>query len=149
MAAYARQAVARSSGGFTVSSNAVTLAAAVNFPTASTGTTIATHFGIGRASSGAGELLFFGTITPNITIVNGVTPQLTTATNVTEAASDGMGDTAANNLLKLIFNNTAWANIGDAGGLLPSASAGSLYLSLHTASPAEAGTQSTSEVSYT
>ena len=52
-------------------------------------------------------------------------------------------------LLTLIFNNTAWANIGDAGGLQPSATAGSFYVSLHTADPGEAGTQSTSEATYT
>ena len=54
-----------------------------------------------------------------------------------------------NSLLALIFNNTAFANIGDASGLQPSATAGSLYLSLHTADPGEAGNQSTNEISYT
>lgn len=52
-------------------------------------------------------------------------------------------------LLDLIFNNAAIANIGDAGGLQPSATAGSLYVSLHSADPGEAGTQSTNEVAYT
>ena len=52
-------------------------------------------------------------------------------------------------LLDLIFNNAAIANIGDAGGLQPSATAGSLYVSLHSADPGEAGTQLTSEVAYT
>lgn len=51
-------------------------------------------------------------------------------------------------LLSHIFNNTAIANVGDAGGLLPSATAGSLYVGLHTADPGEAGNQSTSEVAY-
>ena len=53
------------------------------------------------------------------------------------------------NLLNLLFLNVDWANIGDAGGLQNSAAAGSFYISLHTADPGEAGTQSTSEVSYT
>jgi hypothetical protein len=52
-------------------------------------------------------------------------------------------------LLDLIFNNAAIANIGDAGGLLPSATAGSLYVSLHTANPDETGDQTTSETAYT
>lgn len=52
-------------------------------------------------------------------------------------------------LLELIFNNTAIANIGDASGLQPSATAGSLYVSLHTADPGEGGDQSTSEAGYT
>lgn len=52
-------------------------------------------------------------------------------------------------LLDLIFNNAAVANIGDAGGLQPSATAGSLYISLHTADPTEAGNQGSSETTYT
>lgn len=52
-------------------------------------------------------------------------------------------------LLDLIFNNAAIANIGDVGGLQPSATAGSLYVSLHSADPGEAGTQTTNEVAYT
>lgn len=52
-------------------------------------------------------------------------------------------------MLLLFFNNTDFANIGDAGGLQNSAAAGSLYVSLHTADPGEAGTQSTSEANYT
>jgi hypothetical protein len=50
--------------------------------------------------------------------------------------------------LTLVFNNTDWANIGDAGGLQNSASAGSLYVALHTADPGEAGTAATSECAY-
>lgn len=59
------------------------------------------------------------------------------------------GDTFENDLLKLIFNNTAITTIGDAGGLLPSAAAGFLYVSLHTGDVAEAGTQTTNEANYT
>jgi hypothetical protein len=52
-------------------------------------------------------------------------------------------------LLDLLFLNTDWAGIGDAGGLQNSATAGSFYISLHTADPGEAGSQTTSEVAYT
>jgi hypothetical protein len=52
-------------------------------------------------------------------------------------------------LLDLLFLNVDWADIGDAAGLQNSATAGSFYISLHTADPGEAGTQSTSEVAYT
>ena len=51
-------------------------------------------------------------------------------------------------LIDLIFNNAAIANVGDATGLPGSATAGSLYLSLHTADPGEAGDQTTNETSY-
>ena len=52
-------------------------------------------------------------------------------------------------LLLLLFNNTDFANIGDAAGLQNSATAGSLYLSLHTSDPGEAGDQTTNEIAYT
>ena len=52
-------------------------------------------------------------------------------------------------LLALLFNNTDWANIGDAAGLQNSATAGSFYVSLHTADPTETGTQTSSEANYT
>lgn len=52
-------------------------------------------------------------------------------------------------LLTLLFNNSAWANIGDASGLQPSAAAGSFYVSLHTGDPGETGDQTTSEATYT
>jgi hypothetical protein len=54
----------------------------------------------------------------------------------------------ANSLLSHLLNNTAMAGLGDAGGPLGSASAGSLFLALHTAAPGVGGTQSTNEVSY-
>ena len=54
-----------------------------------------------------------------------------------------------NDLLLLLFNNTNAANIGDATGLRGSSTAGSLYVSLHTADPGETGTQTTSEAAYT
>ena len=53
------------------------------------------------------------------------------------------------NSLKLIFNNTTYALIGDATGVVGSGTAGSLYVALHTADPGEAGTQATSEATYT
>ncbi len=52
-------------------------------------------------------------------------------------------------ILSLVFANANAANIGDATGLRGSTTAGSFYISLHTADPGEAGTQSTSEATYT
>ena len=52
-------------------------------------------------------------------------------------------------LLKLTFNNTAFANVGDTSGLQPAGAAGNLHVSLHTADPGEAGTQATNEGTYT
>lgn len=58
-------------------------------------------------------------------------------------------NTFENDLLQLIFNNVDIADIGDAGGLQNSATAGSLYIALHTGDPGEAGTATTSECAYT
>lgn len=151
MAAYARVAVARSGAGWTISGINATLAAIASFPAmaAGAGGTV-THFGVGlEALGGANGLVFFGAVTPNIVVSAGVTPKLDTSTVVTQATSDAMTTAAATALLLLFFNNTDWAVVGDAAGLQNSAAAGSLFLSLHTASPAEAGNQSTSEISYT
>lgn len=91
-ATYARVAVARTTGGWTVSGTSptqVSPVAAINFPTTSavgTGCTV-THFGVGSLASGAGTLFYSGTITPNIVIpatTAGVVPQLTTASTITE-----------------------------------------------------------------
>jgi hypothetical protein len=56
------------------------------------------------------------------------------------------GNTFENDLLKLIFNATAIANIADNAATAPLTS---LYVSLHTADVGEAGTQETSEATYT
>ena len=60
-----------------------------------------------------------------------------------------LANTFENELLLHIFQNADIANIGDAGGLQNSASAGSLYVGLHTSDPGEAGDQTTNETSYT
>ena len=77
-------AVARSGSGFTVTGNAVALAADVVFPAGTGGSGTATHWGIGLAASGAGNLLYTGAISPTIATGNGVTPRLTAGTCVTE-----------------------------------------------------------------
>lgn len=60
-----------------------------------------------------------------------------------------LSNTSEGNVLALIFQNSNWANLGDATGLRGSTVAGSLYVSVHTADPGETGTQTTSEASYT
>lgn len=58
-------------------------------------------------------------------------------------------DSLANALALLLFNNTNFANWGDATGVRGSSSAGSLYVGGHTANPGKAGDQTTSEATYT
>jgi hypothetical protein len=52
------------------------------------------------------------------------------------------GNTFENDLLKLIFNATAIANIADNAAASPLTN---LFVALHTADPGEAGDQTTSE----
>jgi hypothetical protein len=52
-------------------------------------------------------------------------------------------------ILQLLFENTDWANIGDATGLQGSTADGVFYISLHTSDPGEAGNQTTNEATYT
>lgn len=56
------------------------------------------------------------------------------------------GNTFENDLLKLIFNATAIANIADNAASSPLTD---LYVSLHTSDPGEAGDQTTNEIAYT
>lgn len=81
---YARVAVARTSGGWTITDNSVSPAADVDFPEATGGTETATHFAIGTAASGAGKILYSGSISPTISISSGVIPRLGTGTTITE-----------------------------------------------------------------
>jgi len=81
---YARVAVARNSGGWTVTNNVVTPVAAISFPACTGGSATITHMGIGSTSTGAGVLYYSGTISPNISVSSGVTPQLTTSTTISE-----------------------------------------------------------------
>lgn len=54
---------------------------------------------------------------------------------------------AETNFLKLVYQNIAWANIGNAGGLPVSTSTGNYYIALFTASPTE--TDAGTEADYT
>jgi len=81
---YARVAVARNSGGFTITGNAAALAAAAVFPPGTGGSGTMTHFGIGCSASGAGKLLYKGALSPSVVCGAGVTPEINAGTVVTE-----------------------------------------------------------------
>lgn len=84
---YARVSVARTTGGWTASSAQSTSPVAnIDFPAATGGSETETYFAVGTdLTTGAGKILYSGTVTPNITVSNGVTPRLTTASTVTES----------------------------------------------------------------
>lgn len=83
---YARVAVARTTGGWTVTGASVSPFATIGFPAGTGGAGTATFFAVGTvASAGTGKLLYVGSITPPIVCGNGITPQLTTASTAVEA----------------------------------------------------------------
>lgn len=82
---YARQAVARSSSGWTVTGNQVANAGAVTFPDRNNvGTESITHVGIGTDASGAGSLLYKGALTLPIAVTLTFGPQFAAGTLVVE-----------------------------------------------------------------
>jgi len=81
---YARMPVGRTTTGFLVTGNQAFLRANLAFSTPTSGSGTISHFGVGTATSGAGILYYSGTVTPNITISTGITPTLTTGSNVSE-----------------------------------------------------------------
>lgn len=81
---YARVAVARTTGGWTVTGNSVSPVSNIVFPTHTGGATTAlTHVGIGTASSGAGKLLYKGALSPSIT-PDGIAPTIANTSTIVE-----------------------------------------------------------------
>lgn len=80
---YARQTVARTTGGWTVTNNSVSPVANIDFPecTASPGGAI-THWSVGTGVSN--KLLYSGTVTSNITMAAGVIPRIKNTSTITE-----------------------------------------------------------------
>ncbi len=81
---YARASVARTSGSWTVTGNSVSPVSAIDFPECSGGSSTVTHFAVGTAFSGTGKILYSGTVTPNITVIENVIPRLNTTSTITE-----------------------------------------------------------------
>ncbi len=64
---YARIAVARSAGGWTVTANVLTNAALITFPTSTGGTSTVTHVGI-HTDVAAGDLVDYGALSVSVLI---------------------------------------------------------------------------------
>lgn len=82
---YARVAVARTSGGWTVTNNSVSPNADITFGemTGGAGGTV-THAAVGSSASGGGQVYYYGTVTPNINVTTGVTPKIASGSTITE-----------------------------------------------------------------
>jgi hypothetical protein len=72
---YARVAVARTSGGWTVSGNTAVNTALVQFPQCTGGTNTITHVAIGTASTGTGQIIISGALNSSLAVSNLITPQ--------------------------------------------------------------------------
>lgn len=72
---YARVAVARTSGGWTISGNNCSNTAAITFGQCTAGSNTITHFGVGTGSAGAGYLMYKGALTASLAVSSGITPE--------------------------------------------------------------------------
>ena len=73
---YDRVPVARSGAGWTVTANAVTNAALIQFPQCTSGTNSVTHFAVGTAAyPGTGKILYKGALSSPLSVSSGIQPQ--------------------------------------------------------------------------
>ena len=55
----------------------------ITFPIATGSSEVETYFSMGLSSAGTGKILWSGSLSPTISVMNGVTPRLTTGTTIT------------------------------------------------------------------
>jgi len=72
---YARVAVSRDSGGWTVSGNQSSNTAEITFGECTSGTNVISHVGVGIASTGTGQVLYSGALNSSLSVSNGITPR--------------------------------------------------------------------------
>ncbi len=85
---YARVAVARTTGGWSLSGETITNIATINFPAAAGGSESETYVGIGLSGSAhdSGTLLWFGQLTSPLAVSSGITPSIAASQlSITEA----------------------------------------------------------------
>jgi len=71
---YARVAVARTGAGFSRSLSTISNVATIQYGECTAGSATATHFSIGAASSGTGQIVLSGALTASRAISAGITP---------------------------------------------------------------------------
>jgi hypothetical protein len=72
---YARQPVARTSGGFTVANGAASNTSAITFDECTAGSNTITHFAVGTLISGTGKILYSGALDASLAVSAGITPE--------------------------------------------------------------------------
>lgn len=82
---YARVAVARTSGGWTVTGNQAVNAALVQFPQCTAGSNTITYLSVGTLSSGTGQIIYSGALSNPLSVTSGIQPQFSAgALTITE-----------------------------------------------------------------
>ena len=81
---YARVAVPRDGSGWAISASGASNAAVILFPTCSGGANAATHFSIGTAGTGEGQLLYSGALSSSLAVSNNVRPEFAVGTLVVQ-----------------------------------------------------------------
>jgi hypothetical protein len=84
---YTRVNVARTTGGWGIAANVISPVANITFPAGTGGSGSVTFFATAKSNAtpptGAQVILWSGSVSPAITVGTGVTPQLTTGTQIT------------------------------------------------------------------
>lgn len=84
---YLRVNVARTTGGWSVTGGSCSPVAIISYAAGTGGSGVVTHFSTSKSNAapptGAQDILWSGTVTPNINTGNGVTPQLTVSSTIT------------------------------------------------------------------
>lgn len=80
---YARQSIARSGAGFTVTGAVLNPAADITFPVGTGGSGTVTHISFGKTGGGATNGFFSGTATPNVVTGSGYQPVVKSTTTLT------------------------------------------------------------------
>lgn len=81
---YARQDKSRSGSAWTRTTNSISPSADIQFPVSTGGAgTAVTHFTTGRSGGGATPVLWYGTLTPNVSTVAGIRPVLLATSTIT------------------------------------------------------------------
>lgn len=81
---YTRVPLNRNSGAWSVSGKVVSPVANIDFGECTAGVQTATHWAVGTSDTGAGKMLYSGTLTPTILIQAGVIPRIKSTSTITE-----------------------------------------------------------------
>lgn len=77
---YARIAVPRNAGGWTVTGNQAVNTALAQFPQCTGGSNTLTYVSLGTASSGAGQIIASGALSSSLAVSSGIQPQFAATT---------------------------------------------------------------------